>query len=136
MTKAKLSPLRAGFGVKGLLGALVIGSAVFAPILLVPSHVELWAQLLLLGATFVYVTFAIVKDRSKIFLTVAQSITAAALIVISTLIGAPILVAFGLLAHAVWDLFHLVRRQRYTPWWYAGACVYVDVVAATFLFFQ
>ena len=130
------SPLRAGLGLKGLLGGLVIGSAVFAPVIVEPNHVDLWAQLLLLAATFVYVVFAIVKDRTKIALTVVQSLSAAVLIVISTLFGAPIVVAIGLLAHAVWDLFHLVSSQRYAPWWYAGACIYVDLAAAAFLIFR
>lgn len=123
-------------GLKGLLGALVIGSAVFAPVIVEPSHVNLWSQLLLLAATFVYVVFAIVKDRTKIALTVLQSLSAAALIVFSTFLGLPIVVALGLVAHAVWDLFHLLFTQRYAPWWYAGACIYVDLAASAFMVFR
>lgn len=136
-TKTRIfSALKAGLGLKGLLGGLVIGSAVFAPLIVEADYVDLWAKLLLLAATIVYIVFAILKDHNKIALTVLQSLSAAVLIVISTLLGAPILVAFGLLGHAVWDLFHLVHSQRYAPWWYAGACIYVDVTAAAFLLFQ
>ena len=129
-------PLRTGLGLQGLLGGLVIGSAVFAPVIVEPNHVDLWAQLLLLAATLVYVVFAIVKDRTKIALTVLQSLSGAVLIIISTLLGSPIVVAIGLVAHAVWDFFHLVSTQRYAPWWYAGACIYVDLAAAAFIVFR
>lgn len=128
--------LKAGFGLQGLLGGLVIGSAVFAPVIVEPNHVDLWAKLLLLAATLVYVVFAIVKDQTKIALTVLQSMSAAVLIIISTLLGEPIVVAVGLVAHAIWDASHLVSTQRYAPWWYAGACIYVDLAAAAFIVFR
>jgi hypothetical protein len=35
----------------------------------------------------------------------------------------------GLFSHALWDLWHLATQKRYVPWWYAGACVYVDLAA-------
>jgi hypothetical protein len=44
--------------------------------------------------------------------------------------GLSVLIAAGLLAHAAWDVWHLVRDEPYVPAWYAGACVYVDIAAA------
>ena len=39
----------------------------------------------------------------------------------------------GLFGHAMWDLWHLATQKRYVPWWYAGACVYVDLVAVALI---
>lgn len=40
-------------------------------------------------------------------------------------LAAIVYVAFSLM----WDLWHLASEKRYVPWWYAGACVYVDLAA-------
>jgi len=30
----------------------------------------------------------------------------------------------------------MVNQKRYVPWWYAGACVYVDLAAVALLVFK
>jgi hypothetical protein len=52
---------------------------------------------------------------------------------ISVATGEILLVALGLFLHAMWDLWHLATQKRYVPWWYAGACVYVDLAAVALI---
>ena len=127
------SPIHVGLGPKGILGAVIIGIFVFLPPILFPGQTGLWSQALLILATFVYVAFAIAFDHNKLALTILQAGFAILLVGLSVAFGSTWIVVCGLLAHAVWDAFHLTRRQRYAPWWYAGACIYVDVAAAAFL---
>jgi hypothetical protein len=127
------SPLWVGLGPKGLLAAVLIGSAVFAPVVVNPTGSEIWSMLLLVVATLVYVAFGIFNDRGKFWLTVIQALVAIGLVSLAVLLDSQWVVAIGLIAHAIWDGFHLKRDQRYVPWWYAGACIYVDLIAAAFL---
>jgi len=131
-TKSK-SPLWIGLGPQGLLATVVIGSAVLVPLLLNPAGSELWSMLLLVGATAVYVGFAIRNNHARLLGTLVQALAAAGLVVLAVVFDSQWVVAVGLVGHAVWDAFHLKRSQRYVPWWYAGACFYVDLIAAAFL---
>jgi uncharacterized membrane protein len=131
-TKSK-SPLWIGLGPQGLLATFVIGSAVFAPLLLNPAGSDLWSMLLLFGAAAVYVGFAIRNNHAKVLGTLVQALAAGCLVVLAVVFEAQWVVAVGLIGHAVWDAFHLKRSQRYVPWWYAGACIYVDLIAAALL---
>jgi hypothetical protein len=47
--------------------------------------------------------------------------------------GKILFVAWGLFLHAMWDLWHLATQKQYVPWWYAGACVYVDLAAVALI---
>lgn len=127
------SPLWVGLGPKGLLATLIVGAAVFAPLIVSTASTDVWSMLLLVVATLVYVAFAIRNDRSKLLGTAIQAVAAIALVFLAVLIGAQWVIALGLIGHAVWDAFHLNRSQRYVPWWYAGACIYIDVIAAGLL---
>ena len=131
-TKSK-SPLWVGLGSKGLLATLIIGSATFAPLLVTPIGKDIWSMILLVVATLVYVGFAALNDHSKLWRTSIQTLGAIAIVLLAVLIDAQWVVALGLVGHAIWDAFHLRRGQLYVPWWYAGACIYVDLIAATFL---
>jgi hypothetical protein len=89
----------------------------------------MWAQILLLLASVVYVAFSIIWDKKYIQLTNLQ-LLAAVVLLGATLVTENILfVAIGLFAHAMWDLWHLATEKRYVPWWYARACIYVDLAA-------
>ena len=127
------SPLWVGLGPKGLLATLIVGSSVFAPLAINPTGTDIWSMILLVMATLVYLTFTIINDQSKLWLTVIQALFVIGLVAIAVLYDAQWVVALGLLGHAIWDAFHLTRSQRYVPWWYAGACIYIDLIAAAFL---
>jgi hypothetical protein len=132
-TASPKSPLWVGLGPKGLLATLLIGSATFAPLLITPIGKDIWSMTLLVLATLVYVAFAIRNGHSKLWQTVIQALVAIGLVSLAVHFEAEWVVALGLIGHAVWDAFHLKRDQRYVPWWYAGACIYVDVIAAAVL---
>ena len=134
-TKSK-APLRVGLGPAGLLAALIIGVPVFVPLILSPMITDLWSIVLLIGATLVYVAFAISKDHSKLLGTIIQAGLAIGLVALAAVFGAQWIVVLGLLGHAVWDGFHLSKDQHHVPWWYAGACIYVDLIAAAVLFIK
>jgi hypothetical protein len=111
--------LRIGLGIRGIIGAIVLGFlCLFQPIFGEPESLR-WAKILLILAAFVYVVFSLVWDKKFIPLTSVQ-----------------FLVAFGLFIHALWDLWHLVTQKRYVPWWYAGACIYVDLAAVALIIFN
>ena len=92
-----------------------------------------WAKVLLVLAAAVYVAFSIFWDRKFLLLTNLQLIIAGLLIVASLASGEIFFVALGLFIHAIWDLWHLATQKRYVPWWYAGACVYVDLAAVVLI---
>ena len=125
--------LRTGLGIRGIIGAIVLGFICLFQPLFGDSSSFLWAKILLVLAAIVYVAFSLVWDRKFIKLTNFQLIGALLLLGASVLSGEILIVALGLLLHAMWDLWHLATEKRYVPWWYAGACVYVDLGAAALI---
>jgi hypothetical protein len=69
-------------------------------------------------------------------LTTVQLLIALVFLGITLQTGSALFVFFGLICHAIWDLWHLKTQKRYVPWWYAGACVYVDLAAAALIFIK
>ena len=127
--------LRIGLGIRGIVGAIVLGvSCLFQP-LFVDTESLLWAKILLVLAAFVYVMFSLVWDKKFISLTTLQFLIALVLLGSTLQTGNVFFVAFGLFIHAMWDLWHLATQKRYVPWWYAGACVYVDLAAVALIIF-
>lgn len=128
--------LRVGLGIRGIIGAIVLGFiCLFQPIFGAPESI-LWAKVLLVLAAIVYLIFSFVWDKRFISLTTIQFFLALALVGGTLLTGDVIWVAVGLFGHAMWDLWHLATEKRYVPWWYAGACVYVDLAAVALLSFN
>jgi hypothetical protein len=128
--------LRTGLGIRGVIGALILGFiCLFQPIF-GKSESLLWAKILLALAALVYVIFSLVWDKKFISLTTIQLIVALLLLGATLKTGNIIFVAVGLFSHAMWDLWHLVNQKRYVPWWYAGACIYVDLAAVALLVFK
>jgi len=120
-------------GIRGIIGAIVLGSVcLFQPIF---SKTEslLWAKVLLFLAAMVYVVFSFVWGKKFISLTSLQFLIAIALLGVTLQTGSILFVAIGLIIHAMWDLWHLATERRYVPWWYAGACVYVDLAAVVLI---
>jgi len=128
--------LRIGLGIRGIIGAIVLGFiCLFQPIF-GESGTLLWAKILLVLAALVYVAFSFVWDKKFISLTTLQLLIALVLLGLTLQTGNVFFVAFGLFTHAMWDLWHLSTQKRYVPWWYAGACVYVDLAAVALLMFK
>ena len=128
--------LRKGLGIRGVIGALVLGFiCLFQPIF-GKSESLLWAKILLALAALVYVVFSLVWDKKFVSLTTIQLLVALLFVGATLQTGNIIFVAVGLFSHAMWDLWHLVNQKRYVPWWYAGACVYVDLAAVAFIIFK
>lgn len=125
--------LKTGLGFRGVVGAIVLGFVCLYQPLFGKDASLLWAKVLLLLAAFVYVAFALIWDRKFLPLTNIQLISAVLLLGISVATGEILFIAFGLFLHAMWDLWHLATQKRYVPWWYAGACVYVDLAAVTLI---
>ena len=100
------------------------------------SESLVWAKILLVLAALVYVVSSCVWDKKFISLTTLQLLVALALTGVTLQTGNVFFVAFGLFGHAIWDLWHLATQKRYVPWWYAGACVYVDLAAVALLLFN
>ena len=121
--------LRVGLGLRGVAGAVVLGFICLYQPLFGSSSSFLWAKILLVLAGAVYVAFALIWDRKFLPLTNIQLIATVILLGISLVTQEIIFVAVGLFLHAMWDLWHLATQKRYVPWWYAGACVYVDLIA-------
>ena len=96
----------------------------------------LWAKILLILAALVYVVFSIVWDKKSISLTTLQFLIASVLLGATLLTGNVLYVAIGLFGHAIWDLWHLATQKKYVPWWYAGACVYVDLAAVALILYK
>jgi len=92
-----------------------------------------WAKVLLVLAALVYVIFSLVWDKKFISPTTLQLLVALVLTGVTLQTGNIYFVALGLFIHAIWDLWHLATQKRYVPWWYAGACVYVDLAAVALI---
>ena len=125
--------LKVGLGIRGIFGAIVLGAICLNQPLFGSSSSLLWAKVLLILATFVYVAFSIIWDRRFLLLTNSQLIIAVLLLGITVVSGEILFLALGLFLHALWDLWHLATEKRYVPWWYAGACVYVDLAAVALI---
>ena len=125
--------IKVGLGIRGIIGAIVLGFiCLYQP--LFGSNVSLtWAKILLVLAAAVYVAFSLIWDREFLSLTNIQLIAAILLIGVSLATGEILFVALGLFLHAIWDIWHLATQKKYVPWWYAGACVYVDLAAVVLI---
>jgi len=128
--------LRIGLGIRGIVGAIVLGFICLFQPLFGETESLLWAKVLLVLAALVYVIFSLVWDKRFITLTTLQLLIALVLLGATLQTGNVIFVAFGLFSHAMWDLWHLATQKRYVPWWYAGACVYVDLAAVALIIFK
>ena len=125
--------LKVGLGLRGIVGAIVLGFiCLYQPIFRSSSSL-LWAKVLLILAAFVYVAFSLIWDRRFLPLTNSQLIIAVLLLGVTVVSGESLFLALGLFLHAIWDLWHLATEKRYVPWWYAGACVYVDLAAVALI---
>jgi hypothetical protein len=127
--------LRVGLGIRGIVGAVVLGFICLFQPLFGNSESLLWAKILLALAALVYVVFSLVWDKKLISLTTLQFVLALVLLGLTILTGNVFFVAIGFFSHAIWDLWHLATHKRYVPWWYAGACVYVDLAAVALIIF-
>jgi len=128
--------LRIGLGIRGIIGAIFLGFlCLFQPIF-GESESLLWAKILLILAAFVYMVFSLVWDKKFIPLTSVQFLVASVLLGVTLQTRNIFFVALGLFIHALWDLWHLVTQKRYVPWWYAGACIYVDLAAVALIIFN
>ena len=125
--------LKVGLGIRGIFVAIVLGAICLNQPLFGSSSSLLWAKVLLILAAFVYVAFSIIWDRRFLPLTNSQLIIAVLLLGITVVSGEILFLALGLFLHAMWDLWHLATEKRYVPWWYAGACVYVDLAAVALI---
>jgi hypothetical protein len=128
--------LRVGLGIRGIIAAIVLGFICLFQPLFGNTESLLWAKTLLVLAALVYVAFSFIWDKEFISLTTLQLMIALVLLVLTLQTGNVVFVAFGLFSHAMWDLWHLATQKRYVPWWYAGACVYVDLAAVAFIVFK
>ena len=121
--------LKIGLGIRGIIGAIVLGFVCLYQPLFGGTSSLLWAKVLLVLAAIVYVAFSLIWDRKFLQLTNFQLVVALLLLGASVMTGEILFIALGLFLHAIWDLWHLATQKRYVPWWYAGACVYVDLAA-------
>jgi hypothetical protein len=125
--------LKIGLGIRGIIGAIVLGFICLYQPLFGTSSSLLWAKVLLTLAAAVYVAFSLIWDSKFLPLTNFQLIAALLLLGVSMITGKIHFIALGLFLHAMWDLWHLATQKRYVPWWYAGACVYVDLAAVALI---
>jgi len=125
--------LRIGLGIRGIIGAIVLGFICLFQPLFGESKSLFWAKVLLVLAALVYVIFSLVWDKKFISPTTLQLLVALVLTGVTLQTGNIYFVALGLFIHAIWDLWHLATQKRYVPWWYAGACVYVDLAAVALI---
>ena len=121
--------IKIGLGMRGIIGAIGLGFICLYQPLFGTSSNLLWAKILLVLAAAVYVAFSIIWDKKFLPLTNVQLIAAVMLLGISVATREFLFIALGLFLHAIWDLCHLATEKRYAPWWYVGACVYVDLAA-------
>jgi hypothetical protein len=128
-----LQPWALGLGPKGVLLATAISGPILLFVLSEPSNLVLTSHVLLIAAAAVYLAFAFFRDHSKLGLTFVQALLAVILVVLAEITSQNSFVVAGLIGHAIWDAFHLRRSQHYAPYWYAGACIYVDLAAAGYL---
>ena len=133
MENLSTKAIKVGLGIRGIIGALVLGFiCLFQPIF-GNSESLLWAKILLILAAFVYVVFSFIWDKNFLILTNIQFIVVIALLGLTLATEKILFIGLGLFAHAMWDLWHLATQKRYVPWWYAGACVYVDLAAVVLI---
>ena len=125
--------IKIGLGIRGIIGAIVLGFICLYQPLFGNGASLTWAKILLVLAGAVYVAFSIIWDRKFLPLTNIQLIAALLLLGISVATGEILFIALGLFLHAIWDLWHLATQKRYVPWWYAGACIYVDLAAVALI---
>jgi len=125
--------LKTGLGIRGIIGAVILGFICLFQPLFGESESLLWAKVLLVLAALVYVVFSLLWDKNFLSLTSIQFLAAVVLLGATLQTGNIIFVASGLFGHAIWDLWHLATQKRYVPWWYAGACVYVDLAAVALI---
>ena len=125
--------IKIGLGIRGIIGAIVLGFICLYQPLFENDASLTWARILLVLAAAVYVAFSIIWDRKFLPLSNIQLIAALLLLGISVATGEILFIALGLLLHAIWDLWHLATQKRYVPWWYAGACLYVDLAAVALI---
>ena len=125
--------IKIGLGIRGIIGAIVLGFICLYQPLFGGTSSLLWAKVLLVLAAIVYVAFSLIWDRKFLQLTNFQLVVALLLLGASVMTGEILFVALGLFLHAMWDLWHLATQKRYVPWWYAGACVYVDLAAVALI---
>ena len=125
--------IKIGLGIRGIIGSIGLGFICLYQPLFGTSSSLLWAKILLVLAAAVYVAFSIIWDRKFLPLTNVQLIAAVMLLGISVATGEFLFIALGLFLHAIWDLWHLATQKSYVPWWYAGACVYVDLAAVALI---
>lgn len=128
--------LKVGLGIRGITGAFALGFILLYEPLFGNQANLTWAKVLLVLAALAYVAFSLIWDRKFLPLTNVQLGAALSLLGVSLVTGEIRFVALGLFLHAVWDLWHLATQKRYVPWWYAGACVYVDVAAVAIICFN
>ena len=125
--------LKVGLGIRGAVGAIVLGFICLYQPLFGGTSSLLWAKVLLVLAAIVYVAFSLIWDRKFLQLTNFQLVVALLLLGASVMTGEILFITLGLFLHAMWDLWHLATQKRYVPWWYAGACVYVDLAAVALI---
>ena len=125
--------LKIGLGIRGIIGTVVLGFICLYQPLFGNDASFTWAKILFILAAAVYVAFSIIWDRKFLPLTNIQLMAAVSLLGFSLATGEILFIALGLFLHAIWDLWHLATQKRYVPWWYAGACVYVDLAAVALI---
>jgi hypothetical protein len=125
--------LKVGLGIRGAVGAIVLGFICLYQPLFGGTSSLLWAKVLLVLSAIVYVAFSLIWDRNFLQLTNFQLVVALLLLGACVMTGEILFIALGLFLHAMWDLWHLATQKRYVPWWYAGACVYVDLAAVALI---
>jgi hypothetical protein len=125
--------IKIGLGIRGIIAAVVLGFICLFQPLFGNSESLLWAKILLILAAFVYVVFSFIWDKNFLMLTNIQFIVAITLLGLTLATEKILFIGLGLFAHAMWDLWHLATQKRYVPWWYAGACVYVDLAAVALI---
>jgi hypothetical protein len=125
--------LKIGLGIRGIIAAIVLGFICLYQPIFGESESILWAKVLLVLAAFVYVVFSLAWDKRFISLTTLQLLISLVLLGATLQTGNVFFIAFGLFSHAIWDLWHLATQKKYVPWWYAGACVYIDLAAVALI---
>lgn len=128
--------IKRGLGAQGVLGAIFIGFLCFFQPLLGDTKSSTWAKILLILATVVYLTFSLLWDKHFLIITNLQLLVAIYLLGLTIFTGKIFFVALGLFLHAIWDLWHLATSKKYVPWWYAGACFYVDLIAVLIIWLK
>ena len=85
--------LKVGLGIRGIVGAMVLGFICLYQPLFGSNSSLLWAKVLLILAAIVYVAFSLIWDRKLLSLTNFQLVAAALLLVVSVVTGKILFVA-------------------------------------------